>query len=44
MWNLIKCHTNELINKTETDSEISKPFLGYQRENVVKREKLGGWD
>ena len=30
MWNL-KYHTNELIYKTEIDSQIKKANCGYQR-------------
>ena len=36
MWNLIKNDTNELIYKTETDSQISKSNLR------LPKEKRGG--
>ena len=37
MWNLIlKIDTNELIYNIETDSQISKTNLCYQRGNVGK--------
>ena len=42
MWNLIKNDINELIYKTETDSQISKTY-GYQRGNKGG-DKLGVWD
>ena len=35
--------TNELIYKTEIDSQTSKTY-GHQRGNVGRREKLGVWD
>ena len=44
MWNLKKNNTNELIYKTETDSQTSKQTYGYQRENVGGRDKLAVWD
>ena len=31
MWNLKKNDTNELIYKTETDSQLRKQTYGYQR-------------
>ena len=34
MWNL-KYNTNELIYKTETDSQILKTTYGYQRGKYV---------
>jgi len=34
--------TNALIYKMETDPPISKTH-GYQRGNVVERDKLGAW-
>ena len=36
--------TKELTHKTETDSKISKQTYGYQRGNIVGKDKLGGWD
>ena len=40
MQNLIFLNdTNELIYKTETDSQISKPY-GYQRGNMAGRDRL----
>ena len=39
-----KNDTKDLIHKTERDSKISKQAYGHQRENVGKRDKLGGWD
>ena len=44
MWNLKKNNTNELIYKTETDSQTSKQTYGYQRENVGGRDKLAVLD
>ena len=35
---------NELIYKTETDSQISKKNYGYQRGNMAGTDKLGAWD
>ena len=42
MWNLNKNDTNELIYKTEIDSEVKHTY-GYQR-GKVEGDKLGGWD
>ena len=42
--NLKKNDTNELIYKTEADSQTQKTTYGYQRGKVVGRDKLGGWD
>ena len=39
-----KNDTNELIYKTETDSQISKSNLQYQRGNVGGSDKLGDGD
>ena len=36
--------TNERIYNTETDSSILKPNYGFQRRNMVERDKLGVWD
>ena len=45
VWNLIlKNDTNELIYKTETDLQYRKQTYGYQRGNMVGRDKLGAWD
>ena len=44
MWNLIKNDTNELIYKTETDSQISKTNLWLPMGNVGDSDKLGVWD
>ena len=41
MWNL-KNNTNELIYKTETDSQRKQTY-GYQR-GKGGRDKLGVWD
>ena len=41
MWNLTN-NTNELIYKTETDSQTQKTY-GYQREKGW-RERSGVWD
>ena len=43
MWNRIKNDTDELIYKTETDSQTSKNKHGYQRGKVGERDKLGVW-
>ena len=42
MWNL-KYDTNELIYKTERDSQTQKTNLCYQR-GKGGRDKLGVWD
>ena len=42
MWNLKK-DTNELICRTETDSQTSELTYGYPRGGVEGYE-LGGWD
>ena len=46
MWNLkiFLNDTNEFIYKTKTDSQTSKKTYGYQRGNVMERDKLGAWD
>ena len=47
MWNLIfflQKDTNELIYKTEADLQISKTNYGYQRGNMVGRDKPTAWD
>ena len=46
MWNLIlKNDTNELIYKTETDSQISKTNLWSPKGKGGRgRDKLGVWD
>ena len=36
-------NTNELIYKTEINSQTKKQIYGYQREKVGK-DKLGVWD
>ena len=43
MWNL-KYDTNELIYKTETDSQIQKTTYGNQRGSGGGSDKLGVWD
>ena len=44
MWNL-KNDTNELIYKTETDSQIQKTNLQLPKGKEMEgRDKLGGWD
>ena len=43
VWKLKKDDTNELIYKTETDSQTSKANLRFQRGNVWG-DKLGTWD
>ena len=40
MWNLKKKDTNEIICKTERDSQT----YGYQRGKVGDRNKLGVWN
>ena len=48
MWNLIlKNDTNELIYKTETDSQIQKTSLWLPKGKgggEVRRDQLGAWD
>ena len=43
MWHL-KNHTNELLHKTERDPYNQKQTHGYQKGNVVGKDKLGAWD
>ena len=43
MWNL-KHDTNELIYKTETDSDIENKLMVTKGERRVGRDKLGVWD
>ena len=44
MWNL-KNDTNELIYKTETDSQTSKTNLWLPKgKRELRRDKLGGWE
>ena len=43
IWNL-KYDTNELIYKSEIDSQTQKTNYGYQRGMGVGRDKLGVWD
>ena len=43
MWNL-KNDTNELIYKTETDSQTQKTNLWLPKGKSGGRDKLGGWD
>ena len=42
MWNLEKKDTNDLICKTETDSE--NKFMVTKDEMQGRRSKLGAWD
>ena len=45
MWNLIlKKDTNELIYKTETDSQTKKTNLWLPKEKGGGRNKSGAWD
>ena len=45
MWNLIFLNDiNELIYKTETDSQISKTNLWLPKGKGGGRDKLGAWD
>ena len=40
-----KNDTNELICKTETDSQLREQIYGYQRGKGGRRkDKLGGWN
>ena len=39
MWNIKKKDTNELIYKTETDSQTYRMIYDYQRGNVGGRDK-----
>ena len=43
MWNL-KIDTNELIYKTETDSDIKKTNLRLPKGKGSGGNKLGSWD
>ena len=43
MWNL-KYDTNELIHKTETDSQTLETNLWLPKGQGVRRDKLGIWD
>ena len=43
MWNL-KSSTNELIYKTETDSQTQKINLWLPKRKDGERDKLGVWD
>ena len=42
VWNL-KCDTNELIYKTETDHRHRKQTYGYQRGKETVRNISGTW-
>ena len=33
-----------LFTKPETELQISKQVYGYQRENMLRRDKLGVWN
>ena len=44
MWNLKKIDTNELIYKTETDSQTQKTNLWLPKGEVGGRDKLEVWD
>ena len=43
MWNL-KNDTDELIYKTETDSQTSKTNLWLKKGKVKGRDRLGAWN
>ena len=43
MWNL-KNDTNELIYKTEIDSQTQEKCLWLPKEKRLGRDKLGAWD
>ena len=43
MWN-VKNDTNELIYKTETDSQTWKTNLWLPKGKGMRRDKLGIWD
>ena len=43
MWNL-KCYTNELIYKTETESQTWEKISDFQGERVYVRDGLGVWN
>ena len=44
MWNLIRNDANELIYKTETDSQILKSNMIAKGKNLGEIDKLGDWD
>ena len=45
MWNLILNDINELIYKSETDSQTSKTNLRLQKgKHGGRRDELGAWD
>ena len=44
MWNLKKCNTNELIYKTEADSQTLKTNLWLPKGKRREGDKLGAWD
>ena len=44
MWNLKKKGTNELIYKTEVESQMQKTNLWLPGDKVEGRGKLGDWD
>ena len=44
MWNLIRNDANELIYKTETDSQILKSNMIAKGKNLGGIDKLGDWD
>ena len=43
MWNL-KYDTNEIIYKTEMDSQTENKLMVTKRERGCGRDKLGVWD
>ena len=43
MWNL-EYDTNELIHKTETDSDIEYKLMATQEERGGGRDNLGAWN
>ena len=45
MWNLIlKNDINDLVDRTETDPQISKTNLRLPKEKHGGEDKLGAWD
>ena len=44
MWNQKKSDTNELIYKTETNSQTQKTNLWLAKRKAGRRDKLGIWD
>lgn len=44
MWNLIKDDTEEIIYKTETNSDFEMKFIVTIGETTAERDKMGRWE